>query len=409
MLINRKYEDVLNMRKIAKVCICGMAAAVLLTGCSKKAAVDPTTAEGTKTETTAEGTTEAGSSEAGATEAGSAEAGTTAEGSTEAAELEKIEGLTLGADEDKVVLGEYKGIEVAAIPVEDVTDEELDQRVQYVLSSNTITDVPADHVAKNGDTVNIDYVGKKDGVAFDGGTAQGQDLKLGSGSFITGFEEGLVGAKAGDKKNLHLTFPENYGQADLAGKDVVFEVTVNSFTSIVPEFNDEFVAAHSETSKNVDEYEEELREQIAKEKEASALLQKKQAVFTEVLNNSEVFVSDKTLDEEYNRQLLSQTNQAQAYGLTIENLASMYGMDMPTFQSQLRQMSAQMVRQDLVIDAVAKAEGITLTDAEKEEIAQEIGLGSVANMQSMYGDVATESFLLTEKVAAFLADNAVEK
>lgn len=375
------------MRKFAKVCICGMAAAVLLTGCSKKNSTEPTSAANTETTTAAGETTEAGT----------------------AAEPETIEGLTMGADEDNVVLGEYKGIEVEAVPVEEVTDEEVEQRVQYVLTSNPITEVPADHVAQNGDTVNIDYVGKKDGVAFEGGTAEGQDLKLGSGSFIPGFEEGLVGAKAGDKKDLNLTFPENYPQADLAGAAVVFEVTVNSFTSIVPELNDEFVVAHSETSKNVDAYKEELREQIGKEKEAAALLKKKQAVFMEVVNNSEVSVTDKTVEEEYNRQLLSYTNQAQAYGMDIETMASIYGMDLPTFQNQLRQMAAQMVRQDLIVDAIADKEGIALTDEEQEDMAKEMGYGSVAAMEEMYGEVATDSFLKTEKVAAFLADNAVEK
>lgn len=383
------------MRKFAKVCICGMAAAVLLTGCAKKSAVDGTSAAGTETTAAADGSTETESTE---TE------------STEAIEMESIEGLTVGADEDKVVLGKYKGIEVAAVPVEEVTDEEVDQRVQYVLANNVTTDVPADHAAQNGDTVNINYVGKKDGVAFEGGTAEGYDLKLGSRNFIAGFEEGLIGVKAGDKKNLDLTFPENYGQADLAGAAVVFEVTVNSFTSIVPELNDEFAAAHSDTAKNVDEYKEELREQIGEEKAQAALLQKKQAVFTEVVNNSEVSVTDKTVDEEYNRQLISHTNQAQAFGVDIETLASVaYGMDMKTFQSQLRMIAAQMVRQYLIVDEIAKAEGISLTDAEKEELAKEMGYADVAAMKESFGDVTTESFLKTEKVAAFLADNAVEK
>ncbi|PNV61925.1 trigger factor [Clostridium sp. chh4-2] len=367
------------MRKFAKVCICGMAAAVLLTGCSKKNSVEPTSAA--ETEAT----------------------------SFSSNLMEPIEGVTLGADEDKVVLGEYKGLEVEAVPVEEVKDEEVEQRVQYVLASNPITEVPADHVAQNGDTVNIDFVGKKDGVAFEGGTAEGQDLQLGSGSFIPGFEEGLVGVKAGDKKDLNLTFPENYPQADLAGAAVVFEVTVNSFTSIVPELNDEFVAAHSETSKNVDAFREELREQIGKEKEAAALLMKKNALFTEVINNSEVSVTDKTLEEEYNRQLLISTNRAQALGMDLETMLSLYGMDMSTFQNQLRQAAAQMARENLIIDAIADQEGIVLNDTEREEIAKDIGYGSVDAMESAFGEVTTNSFLMAEKVVAFLADNAVEK
>lgn len=377
------------MRKFAKVCICGVAAAMLLTGCSKKAATDGTTAAA---ETTAEATT----------------AETTApEGTTAGAGV--VEGLTTGAEADNVTLGEYKGVPVTKMPAQEVADEEVDTRIQAVLNSHAVTDVPADHVAQNGDTVNIDYVGKKDGVAFDGGTAEGYNLQLGSGSFIPGFEDGLVGVKAGDKKELNLTFPETYGNADLAGADVVFEVTVNSFTSIIPELNDEFVLANSTTAKNVDEYKAEVKDQLLKEKEESAKMQQKSEIFMNVVADSQVDVMDKTVEEEYNRQLLSYTNQAQSYGMTIENMAAMYGMDMPTFQAQLKQIAAEMVRQKLIINAIAEKEGITLTDAEREEIAGDLGFGSLAAMESIYGEETTESFLLTEKVASFLLDNAVEK
>ena len=123
-------------------------------------------------------------------------------------------------------LGEYKGMEVTKEDTT-VTDDEVVTRIQNILAANPEIIEITDRPAQEGDTVNIDYVGMKDGVAFDGGTAEGYDLELGSGVFIDGFEDGLIGANTGEERSLNLTFPENYGNADLAGQAVVFDVTVN--------------------------------------------------------------------------------------------------------------------------------------------------------------------------------------
>ena len=127
-----------------------------------------------------------------------------------------------------VTLGEYKGMNIT-IPKTEVTDEDVDSYIDYLLSANeSYVDITDRDVAQNGDVANIDYEGKKDGVAFDGGTAQGYDLNLGSGVFIDGFEDGVVGMKVGETKDLTLTFPDNYANEDLAGAEVVFTVTLNS-------------------------------------------------------------------------------------------------------------------------------------------------------------------------------------
>ena len=158
------------MRKIGKLCLCGLAAALLLAGCS---------------------------------------AGTDGE-------------EYLGT----VALAEYKGVKVNVIPAE-VTDEEVENRIQSVLSQNQ-EEVEVDRAAEDGDVVNIDYTGYQDGEEFVGGSAEGEDLTLGSGSMIDGFEEGIVGLKKGDTKELTLTFPEDYREQALAGQEVVFDITVNS-------------------------------------------------------------------------------------------------------------------------------------------------------------------------------------
>ena len=172
------------MKKHVRLTLCCAAAVMLAAGCGKKS-------------DTAETTTAAETTEAEITDKG---------------EVTK--------------LGQYKGIEVTKEDTT-VTDAELDQRIASILQANPeITEI-TDRPAQEGDTVNIDYVGMKDGVAFDGGTAEGYDLELGSGAFIDGFEDGLIGANVGEERSLNLTFPEDYGNADLAGQAVVFYVTVN--------------------------------------------------------------------------------------------------------------------------------------------------------------------------------------
>lgn len=143
-----------------------------------------------------------------------------------------------------VTLGEYKGLQVVNT-VQTIGEEEVDSYIEYMMAAagGELEEITDRDVVENGDVANIDYVGKKDGVAFDGGTAEGYDLSIGSGSFIPGFEEGLVGVKKGETVDLNLTFPENYGAADLAGAEVVFTVTVNGiYKEIKPEFNNDYVA-----------------------------------------------------------------------------------------------------------------------------------------------------------------------
>ena len=199
-----------------------------------------------------------------------------------------------------VELGQYKGIEIEAAD-RTVTDEEVQDAVQSRLEANPDL-VEVDRPAENGDTVNIDFVGLLDGVAFDGGTGENYDLELGSGSFIDGFEDGLVGAVKGQELSLELTFPDPYqNNPDLAGKDVVFDVTVNRVEEArTPELNDAFVQRISDFD-TVDAWEADLRSQLEDTKAQQADTQEENELFDAVVANATFTDIDNDVETEYQR------------------------------------------------------------------------------------------------------------
>ncbi len=336
-----------NMKRFWNACLCGLLAAAVLSGCSQKT----------------------------------------------------------GSDGSKVELGEYKGVHYTPQSVE-VTDEQVEAEIQAMLDMHpNVTAVK--RAAKNGDVVNIDYVGKKDGVAFDGGTAEGADLELGSGSFIDGFEEGLIGASAGDKRNLDLTFPEDYFNEELAGQAVVFEVTVNEVKESTPaELNEEFVKNYTEYA-SVDEFRADTRAQMESAAAESAEYRKRSDVFLKVVENATVTVTDETVQQFYDDLYAGYEQQAALYGTDIETLLSYSGMDMETFQTQLREDAKTAAEQDAVARAIADKEKIKVEDADREELAEEFGYESAEAMAEVAGEDAIESYIITEKVVDFLAENAV--
>ena len=159
------------------------------------------------------------------------------ENSGEVTEDTRIVSVAPDEMDQYIKVGEYKGLDVQE-DVQEVTDSDIDIQIQTNLSQNLVEVEDENAEVKNGDVVNIDYEGKKDGVAFDGGTAEGFDLTIGSGSFIDGFEDGLIGAKKGETRDLNLTFPENYQAEELAGQDVVFTVKINAIKT-TPELTEE--------------------------------------------------------------------------------------------------------------------------------------------------------------------------
>ncbi|ADL06594.1 trigger factor [[Clostridium] saccharolyticum WM1] len=367
------------MKKIFKICMCGMLAAALISGCGKKPAAKP------------------------------AETGTEAAEATESAAQETlaVEDLT-GMDNGTVTLGEYKGIEVSKDSVE-VTDDEVNQAVQSDLSAHA-KDAEVDRAVQNGDVVNIDYVGTKDGVAFDGGTAQGYDLTIGSGQFIEGFEEGLVGAKKGDKKTLNLTFPEGYQNADLAGKAVVFDVTVNAVKEEqVPELNDAFVQENT-SFKTVAEYKEDKMQTLLKNKSDEAEQKMKSDIYTAILNASKVEPKQEAVDANFNNLIARYSNQAAAYGMDFKTFVGAFsGMGEEEFKEILKTQAEATVEQRLVVSAIAEKEGIQITDEDRKEVADQMGYESVDKMIETAGQFDVDDYIMNNKVMDFLTEKAVIK
>ncbi len=354
------------MRKHVRLTLCCAAAVLLAAGCGKKS------------DTTEETTTTAAETEAEITDKG---------------EITK--------------LGQYKGIEVTKQDTT-VTDAEVDQRIASILQANPEVIEITDRPAESGDTVNIDYVGMKDGVAFDGGTAEGYDLELGSGTFIDGFEDGLIGASTGDELSLNLTFPEDYGNEDLAGQAVVFDVTVNKIEQKKNAIlDDAFVQRVSDFS-TVDEFRANTLETMQSEKEESAAQQVENDAFEAAVNNSEYSLNEAAVEQQYNSQLTYYENTFASYGFTMESYAEMLGQTEDEFKETLHTAAETAIKQQLLIGAVAEKEGITIEDADRESLAEQYGT-DVKTLQDTYGEDMVDETALIYKVVEFIGDNAVVK
>ena len=315
---------------------------------------------------------------------------------------------------DKVALGDYKNLEVVS-NVTAITDEDVDNYIDYMLSmSPELVEVTDRDVVENGDVANIDYEGKKDGVAFDGGTAQGYDLGIGTGAFIPGFEEGLVGAKVGETIDLNLTFPENYGAADLAGADVVFTVTVNKISKeITPEFTDEYVAGLGiENVATVEDYRVYLKNMMEDAEEEYALQDVQTQVITMVTENATVTeVPQELIDRFYNVNKNNMSYNAMMYGMDLESFVSAYyGMDAETFEKETIAAAEISAKQALVCLAIAEAENLTLTEEDAEKAIEEnYASYGYADADTFKKSIDLEEYkdsLLLNKVLDFLVENA---
>lgn len=351
----------------------------------------------------------------GETAPGTEDAGTETEAVTEAQTGEETEAeteadLAEGMPEyralDYVTLGEYKGLTVELEPLDEITDEAVDSAVNanllQALDDGTIPALEEGNV-QIGDVANIDYEGTLDGVAFDGGTAQAYDLEIGSGRFIEGFEDGLVEMAIGEEKDLNLTFPENYHSEDLAGKEVVFHVKVNSIKR--PELTDETAALLAEGSTA-----EEYREHVRGDLEKSAEEQRRNNATVELLN--QVFANAQidgypTDVFEYEFALMKKYYETMAayYGITLEDFLEMYG----TTEDALREMQRSSLSQEMVLIAVAEQEGIEIDDEAYEEGVAKYAAGvgaTVEQFKEQYDKSYICNSLMLDAAIEFLTDHA---
>ncbi|MGN0437646.1 MAG: trigger factor [Lachnospiraceae bacterium] len=313
-----------------------------------------------------------------------------------------------------VELGDYKGIEYV-LEVADVTDEDIDAQIDSFLTGLTETEEVTDRAVKDGDTVNIDYVGTKDGEEFDGGTAEGYDLVIGSNSFIDGFETGLIGHEIGEEVSLDLTFPDDYPSEDLAGAKVNFAVTINSISvSNVPTLSDKLVADNTEYD-TIDAYKESIRKDLQASNEDSAKQQAKSDVFSKVVENSNITGYDEKevqdlIDKEFNS--FKETAQSyEAYGYSYEDVLASNGY---ASEDELKEGITEYVKnylnQVMVLYCIADKEKINVSTEEIENMVKEyMESYSVETKEEVYDYFGEEYFevsILSEKVMDFLMENA---
>nr|WP_317323239.1 trigger factor [uncultured Flavonifractor sp.] len=276
------------------------------------------------------------------------------------------DGLTFKATvtvRPEVKLGEYKGLTAEKEAVK-VTDEDVENELKPYINRATRM-VTVEREAQNGDTVVIDFEGFLDGVPFEGGKGEGHSLELGSNSFVPGFEEQLVGAKAGDEKDLDITFPEDY-HADLAGKAVVFKVKVHEVKEKqLPQVDDEFAKDVSEFD-TLEEFKKDLAAKLTERREAQAKRAFEAAVMEQVMDNMEVEIPDAMVSYETDQMVEDMARRIQSQGIPFEQYMAMTGMTIDIVRSQAAAAAMQRVRRDLALGAVVAAENIEVTDEDLE-------------------------------------------
>ena len=263
-------------------------------------------------------------------------------------------------------LGQYKGIEAPKAAVT-VTDEEVDEDIKQLASRNSSIST-VERAAKDGDTVIIDFDGYMDGVAFDGGKGENYTLRLGSGTFIPGFEDQVVGMAAGDEKDVEVTFPADYGTQELAGKPATFKVKVHEVKeTLVPELDDEFAKDVSETAETLEDLKKERREKLEKDKADEAEHNFKNEVVKKAMDNLEVVIPDAMVEAQLDDMMNQYAMNMQSSGFTLEQYAQMMGTTIQGLREQSREGAVQQIRNTLLLEKVAEEENIQVSDEELEE------------------------------------------
>ena len=307
----------------------------------------------------------------------------------------------------EVTLGQYKGMEVEKAEAE-VTDAqvqaELDQMAQNVASTETV-----ERAAQMGDTANIDFEGFDNGVAFEGGKGENFDLKLGSGSFVPGFEEQVVGMSAGEEKDIDITFPENYHK-DLAGKPVVFHVKVNKVTvTNVPQQDDEFAKDVSEFE-SLEELKADIRAKALERAQKQVQSAFEQACVDKAAKNTTVDMPKALVEAELDNQMERFAYQLQMSGYTMESYAKMMGGDLNTMRNAFRPAAEKQAKVNVTLAKIAEVEGITVSEdemnAEFEKLAKQYEL-EVEKVKSMVPAEEIKASLETRKVIDLLTSSAV--
>ena len=307
----------------------------------------------------------------------------------------------------------YKGLEVS-YEKKKVKKEDIDAEIERVRNQNARTISVDDRALESGDVSNIDFEGFKDGVAFEGGKAEGFDLTIGSNQFIPGFEDQLIGMKIGEEKEINVSFPEDYHAKELAGAPVVFKVKLNSISKKeLPELDDEFVKDVSEFD-NMKDYKASIKEKLEKQAESQNKAAKEVAAFDKLIENTEVEIPEPMVHEQAHN-LEHQTEQELSYqGMNLDMYCQYMGIDREVMHANFHTQAEKDLKLKLALEAVQKEEKIEVTkeevDAKIDELVKQYGNGDDKNFKSNPNiiEYVTEQ-LKQEKIIAIIVDSAVEK
>ncbi len=296
------------------------------------------------------------------------------------------------AKKPEVKIEGYKGIEVPKTEIV-VTDEDIDAEIESVRKRNA-RQVSVDRAAENGDTAVIDFEGFVDDVPFDGGKGENYSLKLGSGSFIPGFEEQVVGHKAGEEFDVNVTFPENYQAKELQGADAVFKIVLHDVKAEeLPEVDDDFASDVSEYE-TLDEYKESLKKTIAERKEKTAKTAKEDKAVDILIEKAEMEIPDAMIESQAKQMVNDFANQLQSQGLSISQYLQFTGMTAESMLDTMKPQAQKRIESRLVLEAVADAEGMTASDeevdAEIKTMADSYGM-EVENIKNFLQDADLEN------------------
>ncbi|MCI8938665.1 MAG: trigger factor [Dorea sp.] len=314
----------------------------------------------------------------------------------------------------EVTLGEYKGLEVDAVSVE-VTPEEVEEKIKEEAEKNARTITVEDRGVQDGDDVILDFEGFVDGEAFEGGKSENYPLTIGSGSFIPGFEEQLIGAEAEKELEVNVTFPEDYHAEELKGKEAVFKCIIHEIkTKEIPEIDDEFASEVSGFD-TLDEYKEDVAANLKEQKEKDAREQKEDQAVEKAVANASMEIPDAMIDEQVRMMVNEFSQNLQYQGLSLEQYGQITGMTKEKMEEEMRPQAVKRIESRLVLEAIVKAENIEVSEEKlDEEIAKmaENYRMEADKLKDLMGEEElkhVKTDIAVQEAITLLADQAAEK
>ena len=315
----------------------------------------------------------------------------------------------------EVTLGKYKGVKVEKADTA-VTEEEVEAEIKKEQEKNSRTVDVTDRAVQKDDVATIDFEGFVDGVAFEGGKGADYPLTIGSGTFIPGFEDALIGAEIGRETEVNVTFPEDYQAAELAGKPAVFKCTVKKLQEKqIPALDEDFVSEVSDESDTVEEYKEEIRKNLSDKKEADAKNAKEDAVIDAIIEDAKMEIPDAMVETQQRQLLQDYAQRMQAQGISMEQYMQFTGLTSQALMEQVKPQALKRIQSRLILEAVAAAENLTATEEDFEEEVKtmaEIYQMEADKVKELLGENGKKQVLddiCVKKAVEFVVDNAKEE